>query len=490
MGGTATLAERDLQDSYHRAEHLYLLPIGGTAMASLAGLLHARGHRVEGVDGKLYPPMSTLLEELGIAVRQGWDPNAIPADIDRVIIGNAVGRDNPEVRAILERRLPHLSQAEAVAHYILAEGRESLVVAGTHGKTTTTSILAWILETTGLDPTYLIGGLASWNRRSFRLGQGPHMVIEGDEYNTCFFDRGPKLFHYRPHVLLLGPVEFDHADIFPNLNAVLTAFRAATAQVPPHGTIVVEASCELSLAACRDATAPLVRVGQDRGDELRIRHTEPTINGTHSHLEYRGQTFDFEVPLAGSHNATNAAMACAAALTTGIPIDRVLGAVARFPGVARRMEVVGEAANIVVVDDFAHHPTALAATVAAARQRWCERRLVVAYEPRSLSAGCRSFQKATEDALADADLVLLAPVFHQDRLGVDKCMDRRQLQSALATRGVRVLLPQPSDDPVAVLLPELEPGDVMVGCSSGSFDDLHRRLLTALATGLPQTGHP
>ncbi|MDH3816939.1 MAG: Mur ligase domain-containing protein, partial [Acidobacteriota bacterium] len=192
-----------MQDLYLKSENLYFLPVGGTAMAPLAGMLHQLGHHVEGVDAQLYPPMSTLLEELRIPVRLGFDPDRLPEDVDRVIIGNAVPRHNPEVAAVLARRIPHLSQAEAVAHYVLARGLESLVVAGTHGKTTTSAMLAWILEQTGADPSYLIGGLPRWNPRGFRLGGGAHLVIEGDEYNTAFFDRGPKFLHYRPLLFLI-----------------------------------------------------------------------------------------------------------------------------------------------------------------------------------------------------------------------------------------------------------------------------------------------
>ncbi|HPA82130.1 MAG TPA: Mur ligase domain-containing protein, partial [Thermoanaerobaculales bacterium] len=213
-----------MQDRYPRSEHLYLLPIGGTAMAPLAGMLRSIGHRVEGVDTELYPPMSTLLAELAIPVRLGFDPARVPDGVDRAIIGNAVPRSNPEVVAILERGTPFLSQAEAVAHYVLARGQDSLVVAGTHGKTTTSSMLAFILEDAGRDPSYLIGGMPRWSGRPFRLGGGRQIVIEGDEYNTAFFDRGPKFLHYRPHLFVLGPVEFDHGDIYRDLDAVMTAF--------------------------------------------------------------------------------------------------------------------------------------------------------------------------------------------------------------------------------------------------------------------------
>jgi len=452
-------------------------------MAPLAGLLQAAGHHVQGVDSGLYPPMSTLLEELGIAVRIGWDPGKIPAGLDRVVIGNAVPRDNPEVAAVLERRLPFLSQAEAVAHYVLARGPSSLVVAGTHGKTTTSSLLAWILEAADTDPSYLVGGLPAWNRRGFRLGGGPWMVIEGDEYNTAFFDRGPKFLHYRPHLFILGPVEFDHADLYPNLDAVLTAFRAGAAQVPKTGAVVVNAWSGAAVSATRDATAPVVRVGPGSDCDLAMLRWTPTATGSVTALVWRGTTLEMALPLAGLHNAQNAALALAASLIAGVTEDAALAALASFPGVARRMEVRGESAGVTVVDDFAHHPTALGVTIAAGRQRWPDRRLVVAFEPRSLTAARRDFGGAYLAALSDADLVLVAAPFHSGRLAADEVLDRETLARGLAARGVESLMPEPDGDPVAILLPHLRSGDVVLGCSSGSFDGFHGRLLEALAAG-------
>ena len=461
-------------------ERLYFLPIGGTAMAPLAGLLQAVGHHVEGVDSGLYPPMSTLLDELGIPTRIGWDPSRIPADLDRVIIGNAVPRSNPEVSAVLKRGLPFISQAEAVAHYVLARGPRSLVAAGTHGKTTTSSLLAWILEDTHTDPSYLVGGLPSWNRRGFRLGGGEWMVIEGDEYNTAFFDRGPKFLHYRPHLFILGPVEFDHADLYPNLDAVLTAFRAGAAQVPKSGAVVVNAWSEHALAATRDATAPVVTVGSEGGCDLILSSWEPTPEGGRTKLQWQGESMEMSLPLAGCHNAQNAALALAAALIVGVSTSRALDALSRFPGVARRMETRGEAAGITVVDDFAHHPTALGVTIAAARQRWPQRRIVVAFEPRSLTAARRDFGARYLEALSDADLALITAPFHSGRLAEEEILDRDELAKGLEERGVRSLMPGPDDDPVEILMPHLQSGDVVLGCSSGDFGAFHRRLLEGL----------
>jgi len=472
-----------LQDLYFKRERLYFLPIGGTAMAPLAGMLHELGHHVEGVDSQLYPPMSTLLDELQIPVRLGFDPERLPKDIDRVIIGNAVPRHNAEVVAVLRLRIPHLSQAEAVAHYVLASGLKSLVVAGTHGKTTTSAMLAWILEQTGADPSYLIGGLPQWNPRGFRLGGGSHLVIEGDEYNTAFFDRGPKFLHYRPHLFLIGPVEFDHGDLYPDLKAVLTAFRAGAAQVPRDGAVVVNTWSEEAVAAARDATAPLIRVGPQSDCDLRFLSWGAAGETSTAECSWRGETLTLDLPQAGLHNLQNASMALAAAVNAGIAPAAAAASMGTFPGVARRMEVVGEAAGITIVDDFAHHPTAIGVTIAAARQRWPDRRLVIAFEPRSLTAARRSFHDAYLENLAAADVALVAPPYHRDRLETSEVLDREALSTALRARGVASLMPGEDDDLVERLLEVLKPGDVVVGCSSGAFDAMHKKLIEALQTG-------
>jgi UDP-N-acetylmuramate: L-alanyl-gamma-D-glutamyl-meso-diaminopimelate ligase len=441
------------------------------------------GHRVEGVDAGLYPPMSTLLEELEIPVRIGFDPEQLPNEIDRVIIGNAVPRHNPEVAAILERRIPHISQAEAVAHYVLAQGLQSLVVAGTHGKTTTSAMLAWILEQADQDPSSLIGGLPLWNPRGFRHGRGPHIVIEGDEYNAAFFDRGPKVLHYRPHLFAIGPVEFDHADLYPDLNGVLTAFRAGAAMVPRDGHVVVNTWSEGAIAASRDATAEVVRVGQDDDCRLRLCSWEADGEQSKAELEWEGSRFSLRLPQAGLHNLQNAAMAIGAAIVGGVKPDTAARAMASFPGIARRMEVVGEAADITVVDDFAHHPTALGASISAARQRWPNRRLVIAFEPRSLTAARRSLERAYVANLSSADLVLVTPPFHRHRLEASEVLDRGAIASGLGESGVASVMPGEDEDVVERLLEALEPGDVVIGCSSGAFDGMHRKLIDALEGG-------
>ncbi len=368
-----------------------------------------------------------------------------------------------------------------MAHYVLARGPSSLVVAGTHGKTTTSSLLAWILEERRHRSELPVGGLPAGIRRGFRLGRGPWMVIEGDEYNTAFFDRGPKFLHYRPHLFILGPVEFDHADLYPNLDAVLTAFRAGAAQVPKTGAVVVNAWSEHALAATRDATAPVVRVGSEPGCDLVLSSWEPTPAGGCAELRWRGELMKHDrCPSPATTTPRTPPWHWPPRLIVGVPSDRALAALGRFPGVARRMETRGEAAGVTVVDDFAHHPTALGVTIAAARQRWPRHRLVVAFEPRSLTAARRDFGAAYLEALSGADLVLVAAPFHSGRLAEDEILDRDELARELEARGVRSLMPEPGADSVEVLLPHLETGDVVLGCSSGSFDGFHARLLEAL----------
>jgi UDP-N-acetylmuramate: L-alanyl-gamma-D-glutamyl-meso-diaminopimelate ligase len=457
-----------------------MLPIGGTATAPLACLLQDLGHAVSGVDTDLYPPMSTLLEEYDIPVRLGYDAERVPRDVERVVIGNAVPRSNPEVAEVLRRGQPHLAQAEAVAHYLLGTGRRAMVVAGTHGKTTTTALAAWILEASGCDPSYLVGGLVKWSRRSHRLGSGPWAVLEGDEYNTAFFDRGPKFLHYRPELFVLGPVEFDHADLYRDLEAVVTAFRAGTAQVPNHGAVIVCGWDDTARRIAATANAPVAVAGPHASDDIRL--VSVTHDGDRSRLELEidGRRWTVSTPLVGEHNARNATVALAATLRTGMPVEDALAALESFPGVARRMDVVGSAGDVTVVDDFAHHPTALAATLVAARQRWPDRRLVAAFEPRSLSAARREFQHGYVEALSAAAVVLIARPYHADRVEAERLIDRDAMRSALHARGVETLVPGAGDDPVALLLPHIAAGDVVMACSSGSFDGFHRRLLVGL----------
>jgi UDP-N-acetylmuramate: L-alanyl-gamma-D-glutamyl-meso-diaminopimelate ligase len=457
--------------------HFYLLPIGGTATAALAGLLHEAGERVSGVDAALYPPTSELLAELGIPVRLGWDPAAIPADVGRVVIGNAVPRTNPEVQAVLERGLPYVSQAELFGERFCRSSR-SVVVAGTHGKTTTTALTAHVLTAGGLDPTVLVGGVPVGGR-PYRLGRAGWTVVEGDEYNTAFFDRGPKFLHYHPHLFVVGNVEFDHGDLYPDLDAILAAFRAGTAQVGPAGRVVANRG-DRGARAVAEGHPRVLWYGSDDGCELRCLDARGADGGLHLRLAWQGRSFEVSAPLVGRHNRDNLLAACACALLAGLEPGVIAAAAATFPGVRRRLEVVGEAAGVTVVDDFAHHPTAVGLTLEGARQRFPGHRLVAVFEPRSLTAGRALFAAAYEQAFRAADLALIAPVFHRRRLAPEELLDRAALVAALARLGTAaVALPEEGEIAHAVLT-HLRAGDAVVCMSSGDFGGLPRRLLARL----------
>jgi UDP-N-acetylmuramate: L-alanyl-gamma-D-glutamyl-meso-diaminopimelate ligase len=457
--------------------HLYLLPIGGTATAALAGLLHEAGERVSGVDAALYPPTSELLAELGLPVRLGFDPAGIPTDLDEVIIGNALPRTNVEVQAVLERGLPYTSQAEAFGDRFCRPAR-TVVVAGTHGKTTTTALASHILTTGGLDPTALIGGVPRGGR-PWRLGHGGWTVVEGDEYNTAFFDRGPKFLHYRPHFFVVGNVEFDHGDIYPDLDAILAAFRAGVALVGGDGQVVANADD----AGARQVAASHPRAvwyGLGSEADLVCKNWGHSDGHLHATVRWQGQTFDVEAPLVGRHNLDNLLAASTCSLLAGVPSETVAAAAASFPGVRRRLELVGEAAEVSVVDDFAHHPTAVGLTLEGARHRFPGRRLVAVFEPRSLTAGRKTFTAAYENALVGADVALLAPVFHRVRLGPELALDGEVLAAALAARGVEAEALRDDVDLTDAVLRHVRAGDVVICMSSGEFGGLPRRLLERL----------
>lgn len=456
---------------------LYFLPIGGTAMAPLAGLMHEAGLAVCGVDSVLYPPMSELLGELGIPVRLGYDPAAIPAGIEQVVIGNALPRDNPEVRAVLERGLPFTSQAAAFGERFCRSAR-TVVVAGTHGKTTTTALCTHVFVRCGLDPTALIGGVPCGGR-PWRLGRGGWTIVEGDEYNTAFFDRGPKFLHYHPHIFVVGNVEFDHGDIYPDLDAIVAAFRAGTALVGEDGAVAANRDDPGARAVAAEHSR-VVWYGHSPGADLRCVGWGHADGRLVASLVWRGSTFSVAAPLVGLHNLDNIMATCTCALLAGLDPQAIDAALRSFGGVRRRLEVVGEIGGVTVVDDFAHHPTAVRLTLEGARHRFGDRRLVAVFEPRSLTAGRPIFAPAYEEALLAADLALVAPVFHRQRLGPGEVLDRDALVRAVVRRGGQAVAIPDDADVLAAVRDQVRPQDVVICMSSGDFGGLPRRLLELL----------
>jgi UDP-N-acetylmuramate: L-alanyl-gamma-D-glutamyl-meso-diaminopimelate ligase len=462
---------------------IHMVPIGGTAMVPLAALLSEQGHTITGTDLEVYPPMSTLLERLQIPVARGYAAENVPADADRLIVGNAALRDNLEAAAAARRGIPTLSMPSAIREFLLP-GRTSVVITGTHGKTTTSALAAWLLYDTGRDPGILVGGELKNFGHGYRLGGGPPFVLEGDEYNAAFFDRGPKFLHYEPKHLFIGNIEYDHADLYPDLASIEEAFRRVAAIVPAGGSVVVNADDSRVLDAVRrsETAGRLIEVSlADSAADFSARDVEQDSEGTRFTLVERGvATQRLSSPLLGTHNIRNALGAIALARGLGIPIAEIARALARFAGVRRRLDVRGERKGITVVDDFAHHPTAVRGTLQAARARWPDRRLWALFEPRSNTAGRKIFEDDYADAFTGADVLVLAPVFHAGRLAEDARLDRDALVRGFARAGKRAFAPAAVGDILPIVRDEARSGDVLVLMSSGAFGNLPSALLDAL----------
>jgi len=506
---------------------IYIVAIGGTGMAPLACLLQEQGHRVRGTDGPLYPPMSTLLERAGIRPTVGYDAAHLEPAPDLVVVGNAVRGDNPEALAAARLGVPVLSMPQALARFFLA-GRRPLVVTGTHGKTTTTAMAAWVYSQCGADPGYLIGGVPHDLPGSFAAGGAGtaaapagampvpaaraartapaapaalaalaalaapaapasargRFIVEGDEYNAAYFDRGAKFLHYRPETLILTSVEYDHADLYASPEALRDAYRQVIAQLPADGLLVACGDTRDVRELARRAPCRTILYGLEEGNELRPAGCEPTRSASRFRVADAGAgEVTVELPLAGAHNVANALAVWAAARRDGLAAERVAAALAGFHGVKRRLEELGSRGGVTVVDDFAHHPTAVGKTLAALRQSYPGRRLVALFEPRSLTAGRTMFFAAYREAFAAADRVLFAPTFHSGRLSADERLDFAAVAAALAADGVSATRFAGVDELLAHAVAESRPGDVLVTMSSGSFEDLPHRLLAALPAG-------
>ncbi|HVT16043.1 MAG TPA: Mur ligase family protein [Thermoanaerobaculia bacterium] len=460
---------------------IYFVAIGGTGMAPLACLVQEEGHRVRGADGPLYPPMSTLLHGAGIHPHVGFDASHLDPRPDLVVIGNAVRRDNPEVAAAERLGLPLLSMPQTLARFFLA-GRRPLVVAGTHGKTTTTAMAAWIYRACGRDPGYLIGGAPRDLPASFARGSGERFVVEGDEYNAAYFDRGPKFLHYQPETVLLTGVEYDHADLYASPEALWQAYARLLDLLPASGLLVACGDEPEVRELARRACCQVISYGLGEGNDLRpLGEVEALAEGSRFRLrgEHGGEV-DVVLPLAGDHNVANALAVWAAARRDGIPAADLAAAFQRFHGVQRRLEELGTARGVTVVDDFAHHPTAVGKTLLALRQRYPGRRLVALFEPRSLTAGRRFFFDDYRQAFAGADRVLFAPIFHGGRLAAEERLDFAALADELSAAGTPATACADVADVLRHALGESREGDVIVTMSSGSFENAPRHLLAAL----------
>jgi len=464
-------------------KHIHLIGICGTAMASLAGMLKQRGHRVTGSDAAAYPPMSDFLRDLGIPVAQPFDARNLDPLPDLVVVGNAISRGNLELEHVLDQRIAFCSLPQLL-HDEFLRGKEVLVVAGTHGKTTTTSMLSWIFHSAGLDPSFLIGGIAENFGSSFHLGQGRHFILEGDEYDTAFFDKGPKFLHYFPDAIILTSVEFDHADIYKDLDAVETAFQRLVNLIPRRGRIVAfdgaaaDASESPSLERClAKAFCPVERYGTGARSNWRITQLHFDPGHTTWMVTQNSQPWgDFDFVLAGEYNVWNATAAAALASSYGVAKESIAEALKTFKTVKRRLEVKAQVNGITIIDDFAHHPTAIAQTLKALRARYCGARLWAILEPRSNTLRRRVLQTDLARSLAGADEVIVANVFRSEAVPENERLELPALAAEIRQNGRPVRLLADADAIVGTIASELRSGDVVAILSNGGFGGIYEKL--------------
>ena len=469
------------------AKHVHLIGVCGTAMASLAGMLRAQGHRVTGSDVAAYPPMSDQLREMGIAIMEPYAASNLDERPDLVVVGNAISRANVELERVLDERIPMTSMA-ALIHDEFLEKRERLVICGTHGKTTTTSMLAWIYAVAGSRkqeagsskwmPSFLIGGVAENFGNSFHVEEGTRpFILEGDEYDTAFFDKGPKFLHYFPDVAVLTHVEFDHADIYKHLEAVKVAFKRMVNLIPRRGRLVAYDDSENVTECSAKAFCRVERYGMLGDSYWQAVDLKQEAGTTRWTLLRGGERFaELTLPMAGEHNAMNATAAAAVAAGQGVPVEAIEEALRTFKSVKRRLEVVAEVGGVTVIDDFAHHPTAIRETLRALRAAYAGRRLWAVLEPRSNTLRRNVFERELVESLALADEVVMAAVFKSDAIPVLERMEPQHVVEALKARRVPAVVCADADAIVAEMAPRLRAGDVVAILSNGGFGGIYEKL--------------
>jgi UDP-N-acetylmuramate: L-alanyl-gamma-D-glutamyl-meso-diaminopimelate ligase len=443
-------------------------------------MLIKQGHRVTGSDENVYPPMSLELERLGIPVREGYRPENLAEQPDVVVVGNAITRGNPELEFVLNSKMYYTSMA-AVVEQNFIRGRHSIVVAGTHGKTTTTSLMAWALECAGANPSFLIGGVAENFNSSFRLDDSRYFVIEGDEYDTAYFDKGPKFMHYLPDTVILNNVEFDHADIYRDIEAVKFAFSRLINLIPGRGQLIAGWDSDLVRELAPRAFCAIESFGVEEDARWRAADVTFSADATTFNVRVQGREFArYRTQLAGVFNVRNCLGVIAACELLGFDRRVVADSITEFKSVKRRLEVRGEIGGVTVIDDFAHHPTAVRETLLAARAKYPGRRIIAIFEPRSYTAQIKVFQQEFEEALAVADEIIIARLFHPERYTAQTAISPSQMLERLRAQGREAHYIAMPDDIVASLTPDLKSGDVVVIMSNGSFGGIHEKMLDAL----------
>jgi len=454
---------------------IHLIGICGTAMGSVAGMLKDQGYDVSGSDERVYPPMSTFLQDKGIRILNGYQPSNLDHKPDLIVVGNAISRGNPELEHALDQRLTYMSLPETLKHFFL-RSTHNLVVTGTHGKTTTTSLLSWLFEDARLQPSFMIGGIPLNFDQGCKKQAGNYWILEGDEYDTAFFDKRSKFIHYLPELVIINNIEFDHADIYANVEEIKVSFCRLVQIVPRNGMIVLNADDPNSIDVTRKSHSQLLEVGFTENAAIRI--TDLSTSSEGSSFTLLGQRFT--VPLYGRHNVHNTAMTIVAAHNYQIPLAQIQASLPRFKGIKRRMELRGEKRGITVVDDFGHHPTALAETIAAFRQRYPQRRLWAIFEPRSNTTRRAIFQHELPAALSLADGVFISAIARAEQLDPNDRLNVDQVVTDIKKSGRLAWHKKDADAIIEKLLPQLEKGDVVAVFSNGGFDGLIDKLLARL----------
>lgn len=456
-------------------QHIHFIGICGTAMGSVAAAMQAKGFTVTGSDENVYPPMSTFLEQQGVRIFAGYKAENIPASAEVIVIGNAISRGNPEAEAALDRKLLYVSLPEVLKEHFL-RGHRNLVVSGTHGKTTTSSILAWLLKSAGEDPSHMIGGIPRNLGKGASFTDSEFVVLEGDEYDTAFFDKRSKFLHYLPEVVVVNNIEFDHADIYDSLDQIKLTFRRLLNIVPRNGIAYINGDCVNCLEVAEAAPAPVMTVGLGSSCDLPITEIDYRPEGTSFQLD--GETYT--IPMAGEFNVRNAAMAVCAARFSGFNPDQIRDGLLSFDGIARRQEVRGVAGGVRVVDDFAHHPTAIGLAVDSLRQQYPGSRLWVIFEPRSNTTRRNVFQNELAEALAKADLAVMPAVPDPEKVAEDERLDPEKLMADVRGQGTRSWYCEGVDQIVDLVAEESLEGDTVAVLSNGGFEGIHQQLLDRL----------
>ncbi len=483
--GCLTVLSPALNRVPSRLRTIHLIGVCGTGMASLAGMLKTRGYRVTGSDQQAYPPMSALLADLGIPVFQGYSAAHLSPPPDLVVVGNVITRENPEAMALAEKHIPYVSLPQALRHFAF-QGKKNLVICGTHGKTTTASILAWILETAGLSPGFMIGGIPLNFGQNFKTSETEYFVIEGDEYDTAFFDKGPKFLHYQPFGVILTSIEFDHADIYRDIEHVTASFRKLVHGLPAGGCLVANLDDPVVSREAQAAACPVITYALEA--EAKWRAGGVVVEPEFTHLQLRKgdqEPLAARTPLFGRHNLSNLLGAVALADALGVPHESILEALRTFRGVRRRQQILGEVHEILLMDDFAHHPSAVRETLAAVRCKYPAHRLIAVFEPRSNSSRRNVFQRQYIGAFQQADRVLVPEPRRLEKIPPAERFSSRQLARDLNDRGIEARAYAEPRSLLEDLLRMVRPGDLVLFMSNGPFDGLPQKAMAALKARPP-----